>query len=33
LPPLPKGKPESIRKALSGARFLKAIEKKGEQNE
>jgi heterodisulfide reductase subunit C len=33
LPPLPKGNTESIRKALSGARFLKVIEKKGEQNE
>jgi heterodisulfide reductase subunit C len=33
LPPLPKGNTESIRKALTGARFLKVIEKKGEQNE
>ena len=33
LPPLPKGNPESIRKALKGVKFLKVIEKKGEQNE
>jgi heterodisulfide reductase subunit C len=33
LPPLPKGNAESIRKALSGVKFLKVIEKKGEQNE
>ncbi|MCJ7561291.1 4Fe-4S dicluster domain-containing protein [Candidatus Bathyarchaeota archaeon] len=33
LPPLPKGNPESIRKALNGVKFLKVIEKKGEQNE
>lgn len=30
LPPLPKGNAESIRKALSGVKFLKVIEKKGE---
>jgi heterodisulfide reductase subunit C len=30
LPPLPKGNPEKIRKALSGVKFFKAIEKKGE---
>jgi heterodisulfide reductase subunit C len=29
LPPLPKGNPENIRKALSGVKFLKVIEKKG----
>ena len=33
LPPLPKGNPENIRKALKGVKFLKVIEKKGEQNE
>jgi heterodisulfide reductase subunit C len=33
LPPLPKGNPENIRKSLSGVKFLKVIEKKGEQNE
>jgi heterodisulfide reductase subunit C len=33
LPPLPKGNTESIRKALSGVKFLKVIEKKGERNE
>ncbi|HLE75811.1 MAG TPA: 4Fe-4S dicluster domain-containing protein [Candidatus Bathyarchaeia archaeon] len=32
LPPLPKGNAESIRKSLSGVKFLKAIEKKGEQS-
>lgn len=30
LPPLPKGNAESIHKALSGVKFLKVIEKKGE---
>jgi heterodisulfide reductase subunit C len=30
LPPLPKGNVESIRRALSGVKFLKVIEKKGE---
>jgi heterodisulfide reductase subunit C len=30
LPPLPKGNVESIRRALSGVKFLKIIEKKGE---
>ena len=30
LPPLPKGNVESIRKSLSGVKFLKVIEKKGE---
>ena len=30
LPPLPKGNAESICKALSGVKFLKVIEKKGE---
>ena len=33
LPPLPKGNPENIRKALKGVKFLKSIEKKGEQCE
>jgi len=33
LPPLPKGNPENIRRALKGVKFLKIIEKKGEQNE
>src|SRR4030042_190955 len=32
LPPLPKGNPESIRKALKGVKFLKTIEKKRESN-
>ncbi len=32
LPPLPKGNPEKIRKALSGVKFLKSIEKKEEQS-
>jgi heterodisulfide reductase subunit C len=31
LPSLPKGNPESIRKALKGVKFLQVIEKKGEQ--
>ena len=30
LPPLPKGNPENIRRALKGVKFLKVIEKKGE---
>jgi heterodisulfide reductase subunit C len=30
LPPLPKGNPESMRKALKGVKFLQVIEKKGE---
>jgi heterodisulfide reductase subunit C len=30
LPPLPRGNAESIRKSLSGVKFLKIIEKKGE---
>jgi heterodisulfide reductase subunit C len=30
LPPLPKGNPENIRRALKGVKFLKIIEKKGE---
>jgi hypothetical protein len=30
LPPLPKGNPESIRKALKGVKFLEATEKKSE---
>jgi heterodisulfide reductase subunit C len=30
LPPLPRGNPESIRKALHGVNFLKCVEKKGE---
>lgn len=33
LPPLPRGNPENIRSALKGVKFLKIIEKKGEQNE
>lgn len=33
LPPLPKGNPENIRKALKGVKFLKVIEKKSELNE
>ncbi len=33
LPPLPKGNPENIRKVLNGVKFLKCIEKEGEQNE
>jgi heterodisulfide reductase subunit C len=33
LPPLPKGDPEKIRKALKGVKFLRFIEKKGVQNE
>jgi heterodisulfide reductase subunit C len=33
LPPLPKGNPENIRKALKGVKFLQFIEKKGGQNE
>ncbi len=33
LPPLPKGNPENIRKALNGVKFLRFIEKKGGQNE
>ena len=32
LPPLPKGNPENIRKALKGVKFLEATEKKGEQH-
>jgi heterodisulfide reductase subunit C len=32
LPPLPKGNPESIRKALKDVKFLQVIEKKGEQS-
>ncbi len=30
LPPLPKGNPENLRKALKGVKFLRVIEKKGE---
>jgi heterodisulfide reductase subunit C len=33
LPPLPKGNPENISKALKGIKFLRFIEKKGGQNE
>jgi CoB--CoM heterodisulfide reductase subunit C len=33
LPPLPKGDPEKIRKALKGIKFLKTIEEKGEPHE
>jgi heterodisulfide reductase subunit C len=32
LPPLPKGNPESIRKALKGVKFFETIAKKGEQS-
>ena len=32
LPPLPKGNPENVRKALKGVKFLEATEKKGEQH-
>src|SRR3972149_2919797 len=32
LPPLPKGNPENVRKALKGVKFLKTIEKKSESN-
>jgi heterodisulfide reductase subunit C len=32
LPPLPKGNPEKIRKALGGVKILKAIEKRGEHS-
>jgi heterodisulfide reductase subunit C len=32
LPPLPKGNPENIRKALRGVKFLTNVKKKGEQN-
>ena len=32
LPPLPKGNPENIRKALKGIKFIEVIEKKGEQS-
>jgi heterodisulfide reductase subunit C len=32
LPPLPKGNPENIRKALKGVKFIEVIEKKGEQS-
>jgi heterodisulfide reductase subunit C len=33
LPPLPKGNPENIRKALKGVKFLENIKKEGEQHE
>jgi len=32
LPPLPKGNPENIRKALKGVKFFEIVEKKGEQS-
>jgi len=33
LPPLPKGNPESVRKALKGVKFFKVVKSEGEQNE
>ncbi len=32
LPPLPKGNPESVRKALKGVKFIETTGKEGEQN-
>ena len=33
LPPLPKGNPESVRKALKGVKFFEAADEKGERSE
>jgi heterodisulfide reductase subunit C len=33
LPPLPKGRPEKIRKTLKGVKIIEALEKKGEPHE